>query len=222
MDLLLGLAVLAVAAWGARQVTAAILHACRTPRAAVLPRPTPPRPVAGPPRPDPAQVRRVANAQARAFQIALFQLAQTPDFRRAASAVAAATAVPAAFRRRQFARFRPLLIAHVRRCRAAGADADVLAESLRALVTALGVASFEADYIEQAATQRASPAPRPPAPADRMAAVRQDHEARVAAIRQGVGEEADLRDQLLETEEQRYRAALPAVIDDRSSTTPTP
>ncbi|HEX3151195.1 MAG TPA: ThiF family adenylyltransferase [Gemmataceae bacterium] len=205
MEVLIGLVLLGIAAWGAARVAVIAIKASRT-------RPLPSMVRPAPPRPDPVQVERVANAQARAFQLALLQLAQTPDFRRTASAVAGAKAVPVAFRRRQFARFRLALVAHSRRCRMAGTDPEVLRQSLRELVTGLGVAKFEADYILQAATVPPAIPPRPAAPAERIAALRQDHDDPIVAIRQGVGEDTDLREQLLEAEDQRYREALLGVV----------
>lgn len=207
MDVLLGL-VLAVAllVWGVPRLARAIWQG--------VPQPSAARSVV--PRPNAALTRRRANAQARVFQITLLQLAQAPDFRRAASAVAAATLVPVAFRRRQFSRFRPQLVAHYRRCLAAGTDREVLAQSLGELVVALGVAAHEADYIRTAAEGAARPAPRVASPANQIGILQRDHEARVAAIRQGVGTDAELREQLLEAENQRHREALLTVVDDRS------
>jgi hypothetical protein len=49
-----------------------------------------------------------------------------------------------------------------------------------------------------------------------MAQLRAEHETRVNAIRQGVPDDGDLREQLLEAEEQRYRDVLLAVVDDRT------
>jgi hypothetical protein len=217
VDVLAGLAVLGPLAYclyragraGGRVLGRAVRA---TPRPAI---PTPAVPP-GRPRADPRR-RRQRDAQSRAFQTALLQLAQAPDFRRAASLAAAAALVPAAFKRRQFARFRPCLLAHYRRRTAAGADPEALLHSLRELVVALGVAGFEADYIRAEAAAQ-TPPPAATSPADRVAALRRDHEARVAAARQGVGEAPDLLDQLLEAEDQRFRDALLALFDDPAPT----
>ena len=176
-------------------------------------RPAPARPATRPPRPDAALTRRRdRDAQSRAFQTALLQLTAAPDFRRAAALAARATLVPVAFKRRQFARFRPSLVDHYRRAAAAGADAATLLQSLRDLVVALGVAAFEADYV-RAEADRASARPAVPDTADRLAALKRDHDARVAAIRDGLGANADLQEQLLEAEEGRFRQALETLFD---------
>jgi hypothetical protein len=153
------------------------------------------------------------DAQSHRMQTALIEIAATPDFRRAATLAAAAKLVPAEFRRRQFHRFRPSLVAHYRRCATKpGCDAEILRESLRDLAVALGVAEFEADYIATAA--QGSTRPRPaPTPTDRMAELKRDHDTRVAAIRDGLAQSPELQEQLLESEEGRYRQALEAFFE---------
>ena len=153
------------------------------------------------------------NAQSRAFQTALLQLPGTPDFRRAATVAAAAKLVPVEFRRRQFARFRPNLVEHYRRCTAARTDAGVLLQSLSDLAIALGVASFEAEYIRDVADQAIRRTTTPATPASRLAELKRDHEARVTAIRDGLSREPDVQEPLLEAEESRYRQALEAMFD---------
>lgn len=206
-------------------VVAAVLAYCvaSVARTALCERPATRRPTepASSPPPTAAERLRAANAQARSLQLALFQLAQTPDFRRAAAAASAATLVPAAFRRRQFARFRAHLVIHFRRCQAAGTSPAALAQSLRELVQSLGIAPFEADYVQAAAGRPQRPMSHPPSPAERIATLRRDHAARKAAIEQGVGTDADLREQLLEAEEVRYRDALLTAVD-RPSPGPSP
>lgn len=174
-------------------------------------------------RPSPTSNRRrvQANAQARVFQTALLRLREAQDFRRAAVLAAIAKLVPAAFRRRQFARFRPELIRHYGRCLSAGTDPEVLLQSLRDLVTALGIAPFEAEYIRTEAAARSARLQSFPSPGDRVAALRREHETRAAAIRQGVGQTPELQEQLLETEESRYRQALLALFDEPSPTAAT-
>jgi hypothetical protein len=208
MDPLLGIPLLLLAGGG-------LYHALRGAGQPAEPptRPAPPPRVTRPARPDPSvKARRDRDAQSRAFQTALLQLAAAPDFRRAASLAAAAALVPGAFKRRQFARFRPRLVELYRRSAAAGGDAGALLRSLRDLVVALGVAAFEADYI-RAEADRTSVRPAAPGPADRLAALKRDHDARVAAIREGLGQNPDLLEQLLEAEEGRYRQALESLFD---------
>ena len=158
--------------------------------------------------------RRERDAQSHRFQTALLQIANTPDFRRAATLAAAAKLVPADFRRRQCTRFRPMLIAHYRRCMMQpGCDEEVLMQSLRALAVALGVAAFEADYVKAAAdrmTRRGKPSPTP---ANRLAELKRDHESRAAAIRTGLAQNPDLQEQLLEAEENRFRQALESAFE---------
>jgi hypothetical protein len=83
---------------------------------------------------------------ARSLQLALLQLRQAPDFRRAASYAAHAQQLPLWFRQRIYRRFRSLLADHLAHLLRSGASAEAVMPGLAQLVAALGVASFEADY----------------------------------------------------------------------------
>lgn len=151
----------------------------------------------------------------RAMQLAILNLDQAPDpdFRRAATAAAAAREVPVQFRKRQYHRLRPLLIQHYRRCVRRGADGEMLLSSLVELVEALGVQEYEADYIRQEAER--DHMQRPAADANSGAAFQQhltqaqrEHEQRVQVIRGLPNLADDVREQLLEAEDQRFQAQL--------------
>jgi hypothetical protein len=166
-----------------------------------------------------SELRRV-NGLARNMQIALAHVGRAPDFRRAASWAALAKEVPLGFRQRQFRRFRAVLVQHYHSRLAAGANPETLSQSLTALVQALGVAPFEADYIrteaERRLTPRTAPVRRPYA--QRLAQLQAEHEQRMAALR-GINLNDETREQLLEAEESRFREALQqeAQADDSHS-----
>lgn len=154
------------------------------------------------------------------MQTALLQLELAPDFRRAASFAALAKDVPAAFRQRQFRRFRAKLISHLVARLRAGGNAAELRQSLEELVVALGLASFEADYLWQEAARQIERrvAAAPPSFASAVATLEQDHEQRIGVLRNTSNMDEDLREQLIEAEEQRFREALLALnenIDER-------
>lgn len=165
------------------------------------------------------QLQRL-NTRARALQIALLQLARAPDFRRAASFAAQAQGVPASFRQRQYRRFRPLLLRHFAARLRAGADADVLLQSLRELLGHLSIPAYEADYIRneaEAALARPAVPQHPPTYAHRLAQLQREHEQRVQALRGLRAVDADTREQLLEAEENRFRQALQELGTEQSS-----
>jgi hypothetical protein len=172
---------------------------------------------------DQQQRRRRIVMLARSFQVPLLQLDRAPDFRRAAAAACAAREVPAEFRQRQFVRFRPQLVQRFADRMAEGADAAELHNSLRTLVTALGVANFEADYIRDQAVGLSQRDRQPQTCAQRVAELEREHQARLAAINTGLNRNAgDLREQLVEAEERRHRDALLAVFDQPGPAEPEP
>lgn len=144
------------------------------------------------------------------MQQGLLQLDQAPDFRRAASFAKRAAAVPIAFRQRQFARFRPKLVQQFAARLTAGDDAAALYPALAELVQALGVARFEADYIQaEAQRQLERPAPRPEVTfAAAMATLQQEHERRKEVLATLDAISPELREQLDEAEEARFREAM--------------
>ncbi|HUY90316.1 MAG TPA: hypothetical protein VMV10_16390 [Pirellulales bacterium] len=159
-----------------------------------------------------AQAEVAKRQAARDMQLAIQQLSQSPDFRRAASFAARANeaGVPAAFRQRQFRRLRSLLIEHLARRIQAGAALESAASGLRELVGGLGVAAYEADYIATEAqgrqgtpTQSAEPNYR-----DRLRHLHGEHAQRLEAIRSTADLEEELREQLVEAEQERFRREL--------------
>ncbi len=149
------------------------------------------------------------NRLAGQVQLALLTLDQTPDFQRAASWARHAKDVPAAFRHRIFQRFRPQLVEHLARRLAAGQEEGRLLASLSELIQALGVAAFEAQYIVAEARSRASAATTTDESfGGRLRELRRDHEQRMRALRGLTGVDADMKEQLIETEQMRFRQAV--------------
>lgn len=150
------------------------------------------------------------NAIAGKMQLALLQLGQADDFRRAASWAAQAKSVPLAFRQRQFQRFRPLLVQNMVRCLDAGTDPELLVESLAQLCTNLGIAAFEAEYIRAEAQRRQPRVERRSEPnfGQQIQQLQQDHERRLESLQSLSGVEPEVREQLVEAEESRFRDAL--------------
>src|SRR5438552_4009097 len=91
--------------------------------------------------------KRRHNFLARYLQLALLQLDQAADFRRAASFAQKAHEVPLSFRQRQFRRFRRRFVQHFEARLRAGTDIAVLLESLTELLGNLGISASEAEYI---------------------------------------------------------------------------
>ena len=162
------------------------------------------------------QARRRAAAKiqeaARLMQVALMQLRQSPDFRRAATFAKHAKNIPAAFRIRQFQRFRPLMVQHITARLQQGMSAEELLPGLTELVTALGVADYEADYIRREAEGQTQPTATPrPAYAARVRQLQVEHEQRLDTLRSLPNIDAELREQLVESEEQRFRDCMLAL-----------
>lgn len=149
------------------------------------------------------------NQKFRQLQMALLQIDQAPDFQRAASRAEAARDVPLAARQRQYRRFRPQLVRHfVRRLRAE-TDETVLLDSLTTLVESLGIAGFEASYIQQEAARRGQQRQRQPAEnfSTTLERIQQEHADRTAALSQ-TSLDADTKQQLLEAQNQRLVDSL--------------
>tara|TARA_R110002049_G_scaffold167265_5_gene333472 strand:+ start:12752 stop:13441 length:690 start_codon:yes stop_codon:yes gene_type:complete len=150
------------------------------------------------------------NKKYRELQVALLQIGQAPDFQRAASRAEAARDVPLASRQRQYRRFRPQLVRHfVKRLRA-GTDAQTLLDSLTTLVEALGIASFEASYIQQEASRQGQQH-RNQQPTENFSTtlerMQQEHADRAAALNQA-SLDPETKEQLLEAQNQRLTDAL--------------
>lgn len=153
---------------------------------------------------------RMIRYLSRQLQVALLQLDQADDFRRAASWAEKCGDVPLAFRQRQFRRFRQKLIVHFARRLAAGERANLLMNSLKRLVAALGVSNFEADYVRNEAHAMQTPRERPqPRTFPQQLAERQEvHQRRLEALRQTHGLSEELREQLIEAEQERFREQM--------------
>jgi hypothetical protein len=154
------------------------------------------------------------NYIAKSLQVALATLAETPDFQRALSWGVHAQQVPAWFRQQIFTRFRCQLVDHLTARLTAGEDGDVLLEQLRQLVQTLSMAPFEAEYIEREARQRlvqSRPAPRGTSYDQQLRTLRTAHEQRMGAIRGLEGIDSEVRAQLLEAEQSRFRDAILAL-----------
>ncbi len=163
--------------------------------------------------------RQRQNALARQLQIALIQLGQAPDFRRAASIASACQEVPVAFRQRQYRRFRAKLVSVFAARLQSGADKEALTHSLAELLRQLGVAVFEAEYIQTDALRTTRPRQQHQRSYEqRLRELQQQHEARRAAIRTSISgdqpEHTELREQMTEAEEQRHREAMLALFDE--------
>ncbi len=144
------------------------------------------------------------------MQTALLQLEQAPDFRRAASFATLARDVPLGFRQQQFCRFRPKLLGYLVTRLRGGGEARALRQSLDQLARALGMAAFEADYLWQEAHLQIESG-RPVAPANfasSVATLEQEHQHRVEILRTRSQLDEELREQLIEAEEQRFREAM--------------
>lgn len=79
--------------------------------------------------------------------------------------------------------------------------------SLKALVKSLGIAEFEADYIRTEAERLAAPS-EGATYNHAIQALQRDHAARIEGLRNLTDVEPDVRDQLVEAEETRFRQAL--------------
>ncbi|WP_339734826.1 hypothetical protein [uncultured Gimesia sp.] len=149
------------------------------------------------------------NKKYRELQVVLLQIGQAPDFQRAASRAEAARDVPIASRQRQYRRFRPQLVRHfVKRLRA-GADAQILLDSLTTLVEALGIASFEASYIQQEASRQGQHRNQQPTEnfSTTLERMQQEHADRAAALNQAALD-PETKQQLLEAQNQRLVESL--------------
>jgi hypothetical protein len=153
---------------------------------------------------------RDQNQRARQLQIALLELQNARDFQRAASWAKQCLDIPLAFRQRQYRRFRPELLQHATRRLAGGQDRESLRQSLHQLVTALGVAGFEADYIlAEAAESQPRQAEQPiEAFETRLRELQNDHRQRMDVLRNLQDVDSEIRDQLVEAEERRFQQRL--------------
>ncbi len=154
--------------------------------------------------------RRDRNQRGRLLQLALMKLDEAPDFRRVDSWAAKCKDLPAAFRQRQYRRFRHKLVEHLATRLNAGSPTDALIPSLRSLIKHLGVSRFEAEYILQEVEE--SHRRRPHHSADEFATAlqrrQQEHARRMDVLRSAEELSDDLREQLIEAEEMRFHQQL--------------
>ena len=155
-------------------------------------------------------VTHAMKQAARSLQVALQQVRQAPDFRRPASYVAHAQNVPLWFRQRQYRRFRSLLVEHLAHLLGEGASVESIMPALTELVTGLGVAPFEADYIRTEAESRLSRQDNTPR-ADFGQQLRQtqaEYRGRVHTLEGMTDLDDETREQLLEQEQLRFQERM--------------
>lgn len=166
-----------------------------------------------------AEARQQQAKRARAardMQTAILQLPEAHDFRRAAAyaAHAAKVGVPLAFRQRQFTRLRRQIVEHVGRRLSDGATKEATSIGLKDLVSGLGIASYEAEYILAEAQRMQTPeTDERPDYRTRLRELHREHEERLEAIRQTRNLQDDIREQLLEAEHERFRAQMLEEVD---------
>lgn len=157
------------------------------------------------------RLRRLLQRQrlAHFLRSALEQLRRCPDFRRCASIANQCETLSGTYRRSLFTKFRPAMVAHFALCLQRGLTAENLLAQLQSLVTSLAVAPFEAEYIAREAQRRVPRATPQSAPsfAQQLQQQRREHEQRIATIRSSV-EDEELREQLVEAEQTRFRDAV--------------
>lgn len=149
--------------------------------------------------------------QNQEMQAALLELESARDFQRAAWFAGQAQDIPLLFRQRQFRRFRSNILQHLQSCLQAGVEREELRQSLVLLVTHLGFAPFEADYLWREAEAQVQPASPPFA--TEMASLEREHAERRAVLSSLTGIDADLREQLVEAEQERFRQAMLSLND---------
>lgn len=150
------------------------------------------------------------QAKGRNLQLAFIQLSSAPDAQRLLSWTKQCVDLPTAFRRRQFSRFQQLLMEQIPRWVASGVNREHLESDLRNIVSNLGVAKFEADYMVEAMSPvRSSTSPTPAeAFAGQLAEVQNDHQRRIQTIEAMENLDPDVKEELLDAEHQRYRGLL--------------
>ena len=156
----------------------------------------------------PAFSAAVRNAS-RAMQLALIQLSEALDFRRAASFALQANGVPAAFRQRQYRRFRPVMVSRFASLVQSGVSAEELMPGLTQLVSALGMAPFEADYIRTDALSQIIPQ-IPPRPdfGQQLRDAQTAYRSRVETLESLQDLDSETREQLMEQEKIRFEEQL--------------
>lgn len=159
----------------------------------------------------PAVTATVRQA-ARNLQIGLMQVREAPDFRRAASYAAHAANVPLWFRQRQYHRFRSLLVEHLAGLLNEGVSTDSLLPGLVQLVSALGIAPFEADYLRTEAESRLTrQSTAAPDFGQRLREAQAAYRSRMRTLEAMHELDEEAREQLLEQEKLRFQEQLRAI-----------
>jgi hypothetical protein len=146
---------------------------------------------------------------ARDMQLALIQVREAPDFRRAASYALQAREVPLSFRQRQYRRFRSLLVSRFTALLQTGVSVDALMAGLTQLVSALGLAEFEADYIRLEAESQVSR--REPMRRDfgqQLREAQSNYRDRVRVLEEMSDLDEEIREQLVEQERLKFQERM--------------
>jgi hypothetical protein len=156
--------------------------------------------------------RQLAEQQRRAhlkqrFKLTLDQLADAPDFSRAANwASHAKPFLTAEECLRHFSAYRQTMIDRYRSSLERGYAQQALDDSLRRLLGVLRIPAFEADYIRvQAVRGVRQPESQENQFQRQLQRMQQEHAQRIAAIRSLRHLDPDTREQLLEAEQTRFR-----------------
>lgn len=160
------------------------------------------------------------NRLYRELQLALMQMDDAPDFRRAASRAIAAREVPSSLRQRQYHRFRSCLVKQYHRRLKQEVDQEVLLESLTELVQALGVAAFEAEYIQHEAARRMTQRTAEHEPESFSTSLRRlqrEHQERMVVLNTMTAD-AQIKEQLIEVEQRRFQEQMLRLTDTVSNT----
>lgn len=157
----------------------------------------------------------------RELHAALEQIPTAPDYRRAAAVARRCSELPVSTRQYYFHQFRPLIEQHATACLQQRIDRKLLGQSLLDLVSALGVETFEAEYIILAAIQTIQnqvPLPRHVSFQDQVEEEVLLHRERVHAINRSLDCE-EFREQLHEVERRRHEDILLRLTTDSGSQT---
>ena len=120
--------------------------------------------------------------------------------------------VPLAFRQRQYQRFRSLLVEHLANLLDHGVSIETVMPGLTQVITGLGVASFEADYIRGEAESRLSQqTTQVPDFAQRLREAQNAYRTRMRTLEAMNELDEDSREQLLEQEKLKFQAQLRAI-----------
>ena len=149
------------------------------------------------------------NQLGRQLQIVFMQLPKAPDAQRLLSWSQRCKPLPSQFRRQQFSRFQNLLMEQIPRWLRGSVDREQLEQDLRSIAENLGVATFEAEYMIRAmqpATGGAAGDSQ--AFSNRLTQIQNEYQRRLQTIERLSNLSPDVREELIEAENQRYRSML--------------